>query len=296
MDRLSDFEFHDAEMKLRSYDGHTLVVTVKHLNIHKDTPDNDSESDIELEEAVMTISGVSILTYEPEDGAAILTGDNAKAQLLRDLKTKLCVLSLEEETPGQIVMDGIGDSPYFVARIGFDSVWIEWDAYRKKAWYELHRYYRREVCLAAPDGDHPVRVDITCHEEDVYNVRMGKMLKAPLVTIHLQYGGRDYLGLGRDEYWIESFADLQRQLPEGARLKCCLTCRHGNLCPTGNLMDEFFCTKDVSIAQKSDLYFYTEDPVQRRQRRRGCADLCEDYIPQNEHFYTYNDYLYFLTR
>lgn len=292
--RLCDFEFHDAEMRLRSFDGNNLTVSVKHLNIHKDTAQNDSESDMELEEAIMTISGVSIHTYEPEDGAVILTGDDAKAQLLRDLKTKLCVLSLEEEKPGQIVMDGIGDSPYFVVRIGFDSVRVEWDDYRKKAWYELHRYYEREILLTTPAGDQRVRLAVTCHDEDVYSVPDNKTLEAPVVIACLRYNGKDYRGVSGDEYWIESFADLQRRLPDGVKVQCCLTCRFGNLCPTGNNIDELFCTKDVAITGKRDLYFYTEDPAQREARRCGCCHICDDFQPQSKDCYTYNDFLHFL--
>lgn len=271
-------------------------MSVKHLNIHKDTSQNDSGSDMELADAVMTISGISIQAYEPDDGAEILTGDTAEAMLLRDLKSKLCVLSLEEEEAGQIVMDGIGDSPYFVVRIAYDSVRIEWDAYRKKAWYELHRYYKREIVLATPDGDQRVAMSITCHDEDVYSVPEGRTLEAPLVIVHLVYGGKDYRGIGSDAYWIESFADLQKHLPEGVRIKCCLTCRHGNLCPTGNSIDELFCTKDAPLTRKSDLSFYTEDPAQRQNRRRDCADLCDDFQFQSPSCYTYNDFLDFLNR
>lgn len=296
VDRLGDFEFHDAEMRLHSFDGNMLVVSVKHLNIHKNTPENDSEVDMELADALMIFSGVHVLSYEPDDGTTILTGEAARVQLLRDLKTKLCVLSLEVEKPGQIVMDGIGDSPYFVVRIGFDSVRVEWDAYRKKAWYELHRYYEREIRLTTPAGNQTVRLAITCHEEDVYSVPDDKMLEAPVVIAYLRYDGKDYRGVSSDEYWIESFADLQRKLPEGVRIQCCLACRHGNLCPTGMNIDELFCTKDVSVTRKSDLYFCTEDPAQREARRRGCADLCGDFQPQTPEHYTYNDYYSFLNR
>lgn len=61
-------------------------------------------------------------------------------------------------------------------------------------------------------------------------------------------------------------------------------------------IDELFCTKDVSITRKSDLYFYTEDHAQREMRRRGCTDLCGDYQPQADAHYTYNDYLDYLNR
>jgi hypothetical protein len=111
-----------------------------------------------------------------------------------------------------------------------------------------------------------------------------------------QYNSKEYCGYGDDYLWIDAFADLQRKLPEGVFLKCCLTCRHGNLCPVGNDVNEVFCTKDVLITQKSDLFFYTEDEVERAKRSKQYCGLCEDYQPQSEDFYTYNDYLCFLQK
>lgn len=297
-------------MKLLTFSGGSLTVTVKNLNIHKNTPENDMECDMELAEAVMTFAGVSISSYEPDrtwktdaegkaysdDPVIIHTGEEAQQLFLRDLERGLCVFSLEADSPQQIVMEGCGDCPYFTVRIGFDSVRLEWDEYRKKAWYELHRYYTRRIDLETPAGCREVMLNIACHDENVYSAREQRMLEAPFVIVQLEYAGRDYLGFGTDDYWIDAFADLQKQLPDGVKLRCCLTCRHGNLCPTGMLMDELYCTKDVTITRKQDLYFYTEDPSQRSLRLRGYTDLCEDHQPQSADFYTYNDYLNFLNR
>ena len=79
-------------------------------------------------------------------------------------------------------------------------------------------------------------------------------------------------------------------------LTCCLTCRHGNLYPVGNDINEVFCTKDLLITQKSDLYFYTEDDDERTKRSRKYCGLCKNYQPQTDDFYTYNDYLYRLKK
>lgn len=70
--------------------------------------------------------------------------------------------------------------------------------------------------------------------------------------------------------------------------------KHGNLCPVGNDINELFCTKDVLITQKGDLYFYTEDDAERTKRSRQYCNLYEAYEPQTDEFYTYNDYLFFL--
>ena len=300
IDHLHDFDFHDVEMKLEDFTENTLIVSAKHLNIHKGTAQNDSEYDMEIDLATMTFTGFSVESYEPdrtwktdengnsdsEDPVVIYTGQEACQRLYKELKCDLCVFSLTEEDH-VFTLDGCGDSPYFVARFTFDSVRVEWDSYRKKAWYELHRYYKREICLTAPEGDQKVKLEITCHDEDVYSVKDGRTLEAPLVIVCLRYGDQDYLGVGSDDYWMDAFADLQKHLPQGVTLKCCLTCRHGNLCPTGNNIDEVFCTQDVSITQKSDLYFYTEDPTQRETRRRGSTDHCGNFEPQSERYYTY---------
>ena len=136
---------------------------------------------------------------------------------------------------------------------------------------------------------------VGCHEETVYY--KGSLEQPPTVNVGCTFAGKEYWGHGSDYLWIDAFADLQRQLPEGVLLKCCLTCRHGNLCPVGNDKNEVFCTKDVLITQKSDLYYYTEDDREREKRSRQYCGLCGDYQPQTDAFYTYNDYyLYFLKK
>ena len=98
---------------------------------------------------------------------------------------------------------------------------------------------------------------------------------------------------GKDFLWVDAFADLQKKLPDNVKIQCCLTCRHGNMCPVGNKPGELFCTKDVIITQKSDLFFYTEDDAERTSRSRDCTNVCEKYEEQSKDYYTYNDYLYY---
>ena len=95
------------------------------------------------------------------------------------------------------------------------------------------------------------------------------------------------------ESYIDKSVYEQKKLPEGIYIK---TCRHGNLCPVGNCVNEVFCTKDVTITQKSDLFFYTEDWDERNKRSRQYACLCEDFQPQTKDCYTYNDYIHELNK
>lgn len=145
--------------------------------------------------------------------------------------------------------------------------------------------YRYPFTLATPNGDQQI---IICIDDEVQ-----KGSRAT-VEVGCKYLGMDFYGQGSDFLWIDSFVDLQRKLPEEVFLKCCLTCRHGNQCPVGSAPNELFCTKDIVINQKSDLYFYTEDDNERTARAKQYCNLCESYEPQSYNYYTYNDYWYFL--
>lgn len=304
---LSLFEFHDSSLSLVSFDGRNLILCAGNLNIHKHTPQNPGDFDMEIDSAWITFRNFRSATYEPgqtwkvgEDGQShpvgprvILAGQEGLDAILEELEEEITVYHFEKEERGYSVGCS-GIEPYFTMEFDFDSVTVCWDAYKKKAWYELHRQYRYDAVLGTPNGDETVKLTVSCHEEPVYV--KGVLKQPPTVNVGCKYDGKAYWGHGSDYLWIDAFADFQRQLPEGVFLKCCLTCGHGNLCPAGNDVNEVFCAKDVLIAQKSDLYFITENIGERTTRSRKYCDLCEDYRPQTEDFYTYNDYLHFLKK
>jgi len=302
---LSIFEFHDAVFSFVSFDGKDLVVSASMLNIHKDTPQNPSDDDMEIASAQITFRNFTSATYElgrgwetGEDGKShpvgprvVFSGQDGINRILEELQNEITVFHFEKEDRGYSI-GGCGIEPYFTIEFDFDSVAVCWNEYEKKAWYELHRQYRYNAVLETPNGDEMVALRVSCHEEPVYD--NGRLEQPPTVNVGCTVEGKEYWGHGSDYLWIDAFADLQRQLPEGVLLKCCLTCRHGNLCPVGNAVNEVFCTKDVLITQKSSLYFYTEDDREREKRSRQYCGLCEDYQPQTDDFYTYNDYLHYL--
>ena len=304
---LSLFEFHDSEFSFVSFDGKDLVVSASMVNIHKDTPQNPSDNDMEITSAQITFKNFNSATYEPgrtwkigEDGElypvgprVVFRGQDGIDRILEELRNEITVYHFEKEDRGYSI-GGCGIEPYFTMGFDFDSVVICWDEYKKRAWYELHRQYRYDSQLRTPQGEEIVQLHIVYHEEAVYY--QGVLVEPPIVDIGCKYNGNQYWGRGKDCLWIDAFADLQKQLPEGVSLKCCLTCRHGNLCPVGNNVNEVFCTKDVLITQKSDLYYYTEDDREREKRSRQYCGMCEDYQPQADDFYTYNDYLYHLKK
>ena len=305
---LSLFEFHDSEFSFVSFDGKDLVVSASMVNIHKDTPQNPSDYDMEIASAQITFKNFNSATYEPgrawktgEDGKSypvgprvVFSGQDGISLILQELKNEITVYHFVKKEDSGYSIGGCGIEPYFEIEFDFDSVVVCWDEYKKKAWYERHRQYRYNSKLRTPQGEETVQLHIVCHEEAMYY--QGVRVEPPIVDIGCKYNDNQYWGNGKDYLWIDAFADLQRQLPEGVLLKCCLTCRHGNLCPVGNDKNEVFCTKDVLITQKSDLYLYTEDDREREKRSRQYCGSCEDYQPQTDDFYTCNDYLHYLEK
>ena len=305
---LSLFEFHDSIFSFVSFDGTDLVVSAKLMNIHKNTPQNLSDFDMEIASAQITLKNFASATYEPgrtwktgEDGKSCPVGprvlfrnQDAIDRILHELQNGFRVYHFEKEDSRRYSIGGCGIEPYFTIEFDLDGAVVCWDEYKKKAWYELHRQYRFDAVLHTPNGNETVKLIVGCHEEPVYY--KGNLEQPPSVNVGCTFEGKEYWGHGCKHFWIDAFADLQRQLPEGIVLKCCLTCRHGNLCPVGNYENEVFCTKDVSITQKSDLYFYTEDDEEREKRSREYCCLCEDYQPQTDSFFTYNDFLYYLKK
>lgn len=111
------------------------------------------------------------------------------------------------------------------------------------------------------------------------------------MTIKTRFEGKEITAVGTYYPFEDAYADLQNKLPKNVKLLGCVSCRHGNLCPVGNRIDEVFCTKDVLITCKSDLFFYTEDEAETKKRSREYTDFCDDYAPTEDGVFTYNDYL-----
>ena len=107
--------------------------------------------------------------------------------------------------------------------------------------------------LSTPGGETKTKIEIE-HLTDSNEI-------TSKVTAVLCYEGIEYKGFGTDWLWIDAIADLQKHLPENVKIKCCLTCRHGSLCPVGNKENEIFCVKDIVPKKKEDLFFYTEDEL-----------------------------------
>jgi len=118
------------------------------------------------------------------------------------------------------------------------------------------------------------------------------------VEIILKYNNIEYCGTGRDYLWVDAFANLQRKLPHGIFLACCMTCRHGTMCPYGNKENQLYCTKDVKITSKDSVIELMDDKGHDSFFERAVSSIhcCDDFIYQSDDCYTYNDYLYHLQK
>ncbi len=147
---LSDFEFHDAYFKLESFENNTLVVIVQHLNIHKSANQNQNSTDMEIERAKITFDKFCVKSFEPgrvwkqnENGTLytdepqlIYHGRTAEEKLFSEFSSGTTVLEFGVLENENYYLDGIGIEPWFQTQFIFDFVNIEWDDYKKPAWYE----------------------------------------------------------------------------------------------------------------------------------------------------------------
>ena len=306
--KLDLFEFHDAEFSFISLDKNKLVFSAKHLNIHKNATQNPHDCDMEIDLAEFVFVGFDVISFEPmrayqvdDDGnwytnepQIIYNGKEAENHFLNEIKngfTINCIDICKKENKTYIELSTCAQSCFFVT-VAFDDVFIEWDEYRKKAWYELHKQYIRKGYLITSSGEEETEIHIVYHEEDTYY--QGKLEKGPTVNVGVKYNGEQFWGQGKDYLWVDAFANVQKQLPEGVLLKCCMTCRYGNVCPYGNRSGEIYCLKGFAVTSKSDVcdVFDKYDSSVFGERVRNVTDSCGDYMPQSKEYYRYNDYKY----
>ena len=109
----------------------------------------------------------------------------------------------------------------------------------------MKKVLRAKAPLLTPNGKTMVPTEITYDDSEV--------IANPQSEITLLYNEMEYKGYGTDYLWTDTLADLQMKLPKDVKLACCMTCRHGNMCPYGNAENQLFCTKDKIITFKNRL-------------------------------------------
>ena len=146
----SDFELHDAFFKLESFDSNTLTITVRYLNIHKNTEQNPCDTDMEIEIAYITFNNFQPISFEPgrtwkqdangklytDEPQVLFEGKISEEKLIHELQTGATVYEFGTLENGNYYFDGAGDEPWFQMQFLFNSATVEWDEFRKPAWYE----------------------------------------------------------------------------------------------------------------------------------------------------------------
>ena len=160
------------------------------------------------------------------------------------------------------------------------------------------------------DGETLVKLTETIEQ---YNEKMkllvsGEETEAPIllthkenaitteITVKMEYLGKEYSGTGQWIDWTDAFADLQKKLPDGVWLKCCLTCKHGTLCPYGNIPNHVLCSRAETINSKDDVidWLYRMDDIE--PIKRSSFQSCEHFVFADEEHFTYNDFAYYLRK
>ncbi|MBQ9944276.1 MAG: hypothetical protein IJO67_07925 [Clostridia bacterium] len=153
VDHLEDFEFHDAQWSLISCDSGKLVVEARLLNIHRHALADVFDCDMEIQLAKITFSNCSVVAYEPgvpwktdasgksypAEPMITYTSQDAEKRLLHALDSTTTIYRFEEDDGGNYRISGCGDEPYFEAVISFDRAAVEWDDFRRPAWYVLRK-------------------------------------------------------------------------------------------------------------------------------------------------------------
>lgn len=167
--QLELFGFHDSIFSLVSFDEKSLVVSAKHLNIHIDAKANPYNCDMEIDTAMISFQDVHILSLEPmraqqlddegnwctDEPQVILTDKDAQEKFVSELEDGVNVYYVDIRQSGERTTIEIGISCYdsYIAVLLFSNVRVEWDAYHKKAWYELHEDYQYEITLLTRHGE-----------------------------------------------------------------------------------------------------------------------------------------------
>ena len=152
----------------------------------------------------------------------------------------------------------------------------------------MKKLLHAEIPLLTTNGKTMVPIVITYDDSEV--------IANPKSEITLLYNKMEYKGCGSDYLWTDTLADLQMKLPNDVKLACCMTCRHGNMCPYGNEENQLICTKGITITSKGDMLDLFDQTNPFEERAVASLDFCEDFVYQSDNYYTYNDYFYQLNR
>lgn len=147
----------------------------------------------------------------------------------------------------------------------------------------MKKEYDMTVTLYANEKDIEVPIHIADEELDV----------DAKVSIEIIYNDIKYIGTGKELNWVDAFADLQKKLPAGVFLKCCMSCKYGNLNLYGNIPNQVICSCSKSICNKEDLIAFLYAGEYDDNEKKSTY-VCENFDFANKEHYTYNDFLHYL--
>lgn len=154
-----------------------------------------------------------------------------------------------------------------------ESCWMEknlWDLIEEKIYY---------LPVETTEGEIALEVKHTIIPYDDKNVR---------VTLSAMVQG--VLHSYESDTTEEILLALAKNLPEGWKIKSCISCRYGHFCPVGDCDNELFCITDFDPQGIWDLWNVTENENERKKRSRTLFDCCEKYKEQSKDYFTYSDY------
>ncbi len=306
------FDYHDSVFELDHMDGKELAIYVQGLNICSDAEQNPKEYDLEIKKAHILFCGVSEFTYDPgrtwktdENGNSIPVGpeiiyreEKAFDKIKKDLLSGAEIYSHTIVEGDHYEICGSGNEPFFLISFKAQKIIVEWDEYLRPAWYEVTKQFKRALVLKTQNGEIPSEAHIVIHydSEELFSSDNVADVDPKEISVGIKIGGKEYWGRGKECDGQDAFADLQKQLPDGVALKCCLSCRYGNQSPFSNAFDLLYCMKDVIISGKMDLCHYTTDTVEANTRKRCYTDVCEDWAKQSDDVFVYSDYPLYLEK
>lgn len=147
---ISDFEFHDVELELNYWVDTSLSLKAKHLSIHKNTPQNPYESDMEIAEALISFDGIDVHSYKvggtqvyddkhnliQSTPDVIFHGNEAYEKLRDSLEDNgATVFDFGTRDGQEYYMDAHRNSLFYTIFFTFDKVTVEWEEYKGSAWY-----------------------------------------------------------------------------------------------------------------------------------------------------------------
>ena len=146
--RLFDFEFHDAVLTFESFIDKRLIVQADCLNIHKDAAQNPFETDMEIASARLSFDEFDTQSFEllrawkkdkngqfyTDEPQIVYLGDEGKSLFIEQIRKGIIVFDLGKKDEAVYYLDA-SSQPFFTVCFSFGKVSIEWDDYKKPAWY-----------------------------------------------------------------------------------------------------------------------------------------------------------------